>query len=79
MSRITINCDEPDWQLRLQLSLSQRKEVDLINVDFETYGAYCETVAQSFSMQVLLSRDQNLRVLHFRKNSETAFKSRPSG
>jgi len=36
MSRAAINCVDPDWQLRLHLNLSQKKEVDLINVDFIT-------------------------------------------
>lgn len=67
MAYQTINCDEPDWQSRLQLNLSQNNEVDLINADFVTHGAYCESLAQSFSMEIRLSRDPNLNVVHFRK------------
>ena len=67
MSRVTINYDDPDWQPRLQLNLSQRNEVDLINVDFLTHGKYLESLAQSFSMEILPSREPSFNLVYFRK------------
>ena len=78
MRRVSINCDDPDWQLRLHLNLSQKLEIDLINADFSKNGTYFKSLAQSFSMELLPSRDPSLRVVHFRKAPAGELRRKPA-
>jgi hypothetical protein len=67
MSRVTINCDAPDWQISLLSNLNEHQEVDLINFDFLTNGKPCEELAARFSMKVEFRGVPSQRSAHFRK------------
>ena len=69
MSRPILNCDEPDWEVRLRDYLIERKEVDLINFDAQTHGCYCSNLARNFAMELRHKENRSFDTAHFRKIS----------
>ena len=69
MSRVIVNCEQPDWLAQLHSHLSNQTEVDLINFEFTTHGKQCEDLARMHAMEMTMDRDPKARALHFRKKS----------